>query len=135
MKWSVVQPSASALVSPVVLRFCIDYKRLNSVMKKDVYPLPRVLAGMNYFTSLDMASRYWQAELEPESQPMSAFIIHRELNEFIRMPFGMCNAPATFQRAMEIILTGLIWKNCIDDVLVCSRMFYEHLIHVFQQPW
>ena len=104
-----------------------------------MYPLPWIddildtLAGMNYFTSLDMASGYWQVKLDAESRPKSAFITHRGLHEFVQMPFGMCNAPASFQRVMEVVLSGLLWKNCfayIDDVLVCSRTFEEHLCHL-----
>ena len=145
----VIRPSSNAWSSPVVLvpkkdntyRFCVDYRRLNLVTKKDVYPLPRIddildtLAGAKYFTTLDLASGYWQIALDPETASKSAFITHQGLHEFVRMPFGMCNAPATFQRLMEVVLGGLLWKNCfvyIDDVLVCSRTFEEHLTHLQQ---
>ena len=143
----VIQPSSSPWASPVVLvpkkdgshRFCIDYRRLNSITKKDVYPLPRIddildtLGGTKFFSSLDLAAGYWQIGMDDESKAKSAFITHHGLYEFVRMPFGMCNAPATFQRLMEIVLNGLVWKSCfvyIDDVLVCSRTFDEHLSHL-----
>ena len=143
----VVRPSVSPWASPVVLvpkkdgtkRFCVDYRRLNGITRKDVYPLPRIddimdtLGGSRYFTSLDLASGYWQVELDAESAPKSAFATHCGLYEFARMPFGMCNAPATFQRLMEVVLSGLLWKECfayLDDVLVCSRSFQEHLNHL-----
>ena len=148
-KQGVVRRSSSAWSSPVVLipkkdgsyRFCVDYRKLNSVTKKDVYPLPRIddildtLEGATYFTTLDLASGYWQIGLDPESAAKSAFITHRGLHEFARMPFGMCNAPATFQRLMEVILSDLLWKSCfvyIDDVLICSRSFDDHLKHLEQ---
>ena len=143
----IIKPSSSPWASPVVLvpkkdgthRFCIDYRRLNSITKKDVYPLPRIddildtLGGTKYFSSLDLASGYWQVSLDAESSAKSAFITHQGLHEFVRMPFGMCNAPATFQRLIEIVLAGLLWKNCfayIDDLLVCSQTFEEHLEHL-----
>ena len=148
-KQGVVEPSTSPWASPVVLvpkkdgqcRFCIDYRRLNSVKRKDVYPLPRIddildtLGGMKSFSSLDLASGYWQIGIESESRAKSAFITHRGLYEFARMPFGMCNAAATFQRLMERVLSGMVWKSCfayIDDVLVGSRTFEEHLDNLQQ---
>ena len=73
--------------------------------------------------------------LDAESASKSAFTTHRGLHEFTRMPFGMCNAPATFQRLMEIVLAGMLWESCfayIDDLLVCSKTFAEHLEHLKQ---
>ena len=122
-------------------RFCIDYRKLNSISKKDVYPLPRIddildtLGGMKFFSSVDLAAGYWQIGMDAESAAKSAFITHQGLHEFVWMPFGMCNAPATFQTLMEKVLSGLIWKTCfvyIDDVLVCSNTFAEHLNHLQQ---
>ena len=145
----IVQPSTSPWASPVVLvpkkdgsmRFCVDYRRLNSMTKKDVYPLPRVddildtLGNAKYFTTLDLASGYWQVPLDDDSRPKTAFTTHQGLFEFVRMPFGLCNAPATFQRAMQTVLAGLEWRDCfvyIDDILVVSRTFEEHLQHLEQ---
>ena len=145
----VIRRSSSAWSSPVVLvpkkdnsyQFCVDYRKLNSVTKKDVYPLPRIngildtLSGAKFFSTLDLAAGYWQIALHPETASKSAFITHRGLHEFVQMPFGMCNAPATFQRLMEVVLAGLLWKNCFvyrDDVLVCSQTFAEHLTHLGQ---
>ena len=135
---NIVQPSSSPWASPIILvpkkdgssRFCIDYRKLNSVTKKDVYPLPRIddildtLGQARYFTTLDLASGYWQIELDPATREKSAFTTHRGLFEFRRMPFGLCNAPSTFQRLMQVVLAGLEWQCCfvyIDDILVCSR--------------
>ena len=107
-----------------------------------MYPLPRIddildtLGETKYFSSLDLCSGYWQIELHPDSRPKSAFVTHRGLHEFVRLPFGLCNGPSTFQRLMEVVLSGLVWNNCyvyIDDVLVCSRTFEEHLGLVFER--
>jgi len=146
-KYGVVQPSTSPWASPVVLvpkkdgslRFCVDYRKLNSVTRKDVYPLPRIddildaLGGTKYFSTLDLASGYWQVELDDDAKAKSTFTSCKGLYEFTRMPFGLCNAPAMFQRIMQRVLAGLEWKSCfvyIDDVLVASKKFEEHLIHL-----
>ena len=145
----IVQPSTSPWASPVVLvpkkdgslRFCVDFRKLNSMTKKDVYPLPRVddildtLGNAKYFTTLDLASGYWQVPLDNEAISKTAFTTHQGLFEFVRMPFGLCNAPATFQRAMQTVLAGIEWHDCfvyIDDILVASRTFEEHIQHLEQ---
>ena len=143
----IIRPSASPWSSPVVLvgkkdgtlRFCVDYRKVNEVTKKDSYPIPRItealdcLNGSKYFTSLDFASGYWQIKVKGDHVAKTAFICKSGLFEFVRMPFGLCNAPSTFQRAMDILLTGLNWKFAliyIDDILVFSRNFEEHLAHL-----
>ena len=141
----VVRPSSSPVVlvpkKDSSLRFCVDYRRLNSVTKKDVYPLPRVddllgaLGGAKYFSSLDLASGHWQVELDEEARQKSAFTTYSGLFEFIRMPFGLCNAPVTFQRVMQRVLAGLEWKTCfvyLDDVLIASKTFEDHLVHLHE---
>ena len=143
----IIQPSHSPWASPIVivpkkdgsLRFCVDYRRLNAVTRKDVYPLPRIedilasLGEAKRFTSLDLASGYWQIELDESAREKSAFTTHRGLYEFTRMPFGLCNAPATFQRVMQQVLAGVEWDSVfsfIDDLLVASKTFSEHLNHL-----
>lgn len=110
-----------------------------SVTCKDVYPLPRVddimdaLGGTQYFSSLDLASRYWQVELDEDARSKSAFTTYKGLYEFSRMHFGLSNAPAAFQWPMQRILAGLEWKSrfaYLDDALVASKTFNEHLKHL-----
>ena len=93
------------------------------------------LSGTKYFSTLDLCSGYWQILLDPETREKSAFTTHSGLYEFTIMPFGLCNAPATFQRLLQTVLAGLEGKFCfvyIDDILVCSKSFEEHLQHLQQ---
>ena len=83
-------------------KFCVDYRKINEVTRKDAYPLLRVddslntLAGSRWFSTLDLKSGYWQVEVAPEHQQKTAFCTQEGLFEFNMMPFGLCNAPATF---------------------------------------
>eukprot|EP00731_Ephydatia_muelleri_P011946 Em0006g840a len=143
----VIQQSDSPWSSPIVLakkhdgttRFCVDYRKVNEVTRKDAYPLPRVddtldtLVGSKFFTTLDLASGYWQVEVAPEDQPKTAFTTPEGLYQFKVMPFGLCNAPATFQRLMNRVLSGLKWSSCLvyfDDIIVVGTTFQEHLHHL-----
>ena len=147
----VVQPSSSPWSSPVVMvrkkdgthRFCVDYRHLNAVTKPDSFPLPRIddlldqLGKARYFSTLDLASGYWQIRVHPGSQEKTAFVTPQGLFEFRVMPFGLTNAPAVFQRLMQRVLmdlnpaAGPDWVVVyIDDVLVFSRTLEEHLHHL-----
>ena len=131
----VIQPSDSPWSSPIVLakkkdgsvRFCIDFRKVNSVTRKDAYPLPRIddtldtLAGSKLFSTLDLKTGYWQVEMAEQDRAKTAFTTPEGLYEFKVLPFGLCNAPATFQRLMDRVLHGLKWHNClvyIDDIVV-----------------
>ena len=153
LKAGVIEPSTSPWASPIVLvtkkdgtvRFCVDYRRLNAITKCDAYPLPRIddtldaLSGMKFFSTLDCQSGYWQLKLADSDKEKSAFITHQGLFQFAVMPFGLSNAPATFERLMDRVLAGLLWERALvylDDVIVYGRTFdeaLENLAMVFQR--
>ena len=120
-------------------RFCIDFRQLNSITKKDAQPIPRIddtldsLSGACWFTTLDLASGYWQVQMEDSDKEKTAFATPFGLYQFRVMPFGLCNAPATFQRLMELVLRGLHWTTCLiylDDIIIFSKPADEHLHHL-----
>ena len=127
-----IEPSDSPWSSPVVLvtkkdggtRFCVDYRRLNDVTVKDAYPLPIIddtldmLAGRQWFSTLDLADGYWQVSLSQKARVKTAFAKHSGLFQFRVMPFGLCNAPATFKRLMD--RTCLVY---LDDIISFGSIF------------
>ena len=144
----VARRSHSPWSSPIVickkksgeLRFCVDYRLLNQLQKKDAYSscLPHLdelldsLENSQWFSTLDLALGYWQIPVDENDIPKTAFITPGGLHEFLVMPFGLVNAPATFQRTMDLALMGLQWEFCqvfIDDIIVYSKgpSFSEHL--------
>lgn len=144
LEHGIIEASSSPWASPVVMvtkpdksiRFCVDYRRLNSVTVKDRHGLPLIedvldgLGGNVYFTTLDLASGYWQVGIAEADRPKTAFTTARGLYQFRVMPFGLCNAPATFQRLMNQVLRGLVGKICkvyLDDVVIFSKTREEHL--------
>ena len=140
----VIRKSFSPWAAPVTLvpkpngkwRFCTDYRKLNKITKLDNHPLPRTdymlekVMGSSYFTTLDLAAGYWQVQMKKEDIEKTAFITHEGLYEFTRMQFGLCNAPATFQRMMQMVLGDLFYTIApvyIDDIIIHSKTFEDHL--------
>ena len=147
LQQGVIKPSHSPWVSPAVLVkkqdgtvcFCIDYRKRNAITKKDAHPLPRVddlldaLQGPCMFSTLDLHSGYWQISVDPKDQHKTAFVTPSGLWEFQRMPFGVSNGCATFQRAIEIALSGLTYETCLcyfDDVIVPSSNVQQQCDHL-----
>ncbi|KAJ3653992.1 hypothetical protein Zmor_013208 [Zophobas morio] len=131
----IIQESDSPYSSPIVLvkkkngeqRMCVDYRALNAKTVKDRFPLPHVdefvekLKGCRYFTSLDLASGYHQLQIEASSVPKTAFVTPDGHYEFLRVPLGLCNAPAVFQRTINKVLGNLRYGKALaymDDILL-----------------
>jgi hypothetical protein len=139
----VIEPSNSPWSSLVVMvtkkdgsaQVCLDVRKLNNITKKDAYPLPRIdhalesLNGAKYFCTLDLLSGYWQLPLAANAREKTAFSVPRRGHfQFKVMPFGLCNAPATFERLMENVLRGLQWERCLvylDDIIVTGKTVQE----------
>ena len=91
------------------------------------------LSGSQLLSTLDLASGYWQVEVSPADRPKTAFCTSEGLHKFKVMPFGLCNAPTTFQRLMNLILSGLQWRSCLvylDDIIVHGKNFEDHLYNL-----
>lgn len=141
----VVTPSKSAWSSPIVMvdkpdgtkRFCVDFRKVNEVTKRDAYPLPQVttildrLRDARYLSSLDVKSAYWHIPLSKESCEKTAFTIPgRGLYEFVTMPYGLHNAPATWQRFVDRVLGADLEPHVfvyLDDVIIITQSFEKHL--------
>ena len=135
LKTGVIEPSMSSWASPVCLvrkkdntfRFCIDYRRVNAVSKKDAYPIPDIqdaldnLRGAKYFATFDLLSGYWQLGLTDTAKECSAFCTRRGLFHFTRMAFRLTGAPSTFCRLMSIVLRDYLWEICLcylDNIII-----------------
>ncbi|XP_040182565.1 uncharacterized protein LOC120915829, partial [Rana temporaria] len=146
LRLGVIEPSESPWASPVVLvpkkdgttRFCVDYRRLNDKTVTDAYPMPRMdelldrISAGKYLTTIDLCKGYWQIPLAEDARLKSAFITPFGLYQFRVMPFGMKNAPATFQRMVDQLLGGLQSFACayLDDIAIYSNTWEAHLEHV-----
>lgn len=145
----IIEPSFSPWSAPIVpirkkdgtLRLCVDYRRLNQVTKPDRFPLPNLqdlvfgVHGMRYFTTLDLVRGYYQVPLDEESRELTAFSTPKGHYQFKRLTFGLRNAPAAFQRDLQEVLRALPVNNIfiyLDDVLICSHTFVEHLDLVYR---
>ena len=143
----IISPSNSPWASPVVIvkkpdgspRFCVDYRRLNAITQKDIYPLPRIddiierLNGSRIFSKLDLRSGYFQVPLASADQEKTAFSTPDGHWHFNRLPQGLKNSPAVFQRLMNQTLGSLRWDISLaylDDVIVYSPSFEQHLLDV-----
>ena len=143
LKHNIIRPSQSEwAAAPVLLRkknnkirYCLDFRRLNSVTKKDVFPLPNMgecidsLDGNQWFSKMDANSAYYQIEIDEADRAKTAFRTKYGLFEFNRMPFGLVNAPSTFSRAVGLVMAGLTWEIVLaylDDLLILGRSTEEH---------
>jgi len=144
LKTGVIEPSMSSWASPVCLvrkkddtfRFCIDYRCVNAVSKKDAYPILDIqdaldnLRGAKYFATFDLLSGYWQLGLTERAKERSTFCTRRGLFHFTRMLFGLTGAPSTFCRLMSIVLREYLWEIWLcylDDIIIFGRTPQELL--------
>eukprot|EP00741_Cyanophora_paradoxa_P015154 tig00020849_g14625.t1 len=145
LELGLIEPSQAAYGSPVVLapkkdgtwRFCVDYRRLNQITERDVFPLPRIddqlerLRGSMVFSTADATAGFWQLPLHPGSRAYTAFVVPWGHFQWRVTPFGVTNGPAAFSRAITAIL-GPLLTTCvvayIDDITVFSPSIDQHLL-------
>ncbi|KAJ1155279.1 hypothetical protein NDU88_008012 [Pleurodeles waltl] len=151
LELGVIERSDSPWASPVVLvpkphtkdgkkemRFCVDYRGLNSVTKTDAHPIPRAdelidkLGAAKFLSTFDLTAGYWQIKMAPGAKEKTAFSTPDGHYQFTVMPFGLKNAPATFQRLVNQVLAGLesFSTAYLDDIAVFSSTWQDHLVHL-----
>jgi Reverse transcriptase (RNA-dependent DNA polymerase) len=140
----IIVPATSEWSSPVVLvpkrdggkQFCVDYRKLINLTERAVYPLPRLdecidsLGDAVVSSTLDANSGYWQVSMHPDDRDKTTFTCHVGTFRFKCMPFGQRNEPSTFQRAMDVILSGVRWQKCLcylDDIIVFFSEMESHV--------
>ena len=143
----IIRPSSSPWNSPIILvkkkdntmRFVCDFRGLNNVTKKDTYPLPHIrdiidkMQDAQYWTTLDAAGAYWSMPLNEEDKEKTAFTVPRGKYEFNVTPYGLTNAGASYQRMIDMCLSGLKFDRILaymDDVVIFSRTFAEHMVEL-----
>ena len=149
LEQKVARKSTSPWASPIVLvkkkngsiRPCVDYRKLNSLVTPDAFPLPRIqdcldaVSGATLFSTFDLTSGYFQIPVKEEDIPKTAFCCKYGQFEMTRLPFGLNNSASTFQRTMELALQGLQWETCIiyiDDIIVFAENLEEHIRRIEQ---
>lgn len=140
----IIRESKSPWCAPLVIvkkkngdiRLCLDFRGLNSLTNRPIYPIPEAqelfdtLSGSHFFSTLDLSNGYYNVEIDEKDKEKTAFATKRGHFEFNRLPFGLCGAPATFQKIMNMILNKENYSRCLvylDDVLIFSKSFDKHL--------
>lgn len=152
LEQGIIRPSQSAWSSPIWVvpkkadasgkakwRIVVDFRKVNEKTIDDKYPIPNIndvldkLGNCHYFTTLDLASGFFQVEMNPQDIPKTAFNVEHGHFEFLRMPMGLKNSPSTFQRVMDNVLRDLQNKICLvylDDIIVFSVSLQEHIVNL-----
>ncbi|CAF1473560.1 unnamed protein product [Adineta steineri] len=147
LKQGIIEESTSPWSSPIVLvrkkdgsvRFCIDYRKLNTITTRDAFPIPRIddifdhLSQAGYYTTIDFKSGYFQVGLAEKDRPKTAFSTRDQHYQFTVLPQGVTNGPPAFQRIVSRILGPTRWNYSLaylDDVIIYSQTFDQHLIHI-----
>jgi len=137
----IIRPSTSPWSSPALtvpkksggVRLCVDFREVNKLILRDSYPLPliddllKTVSSATYLTTLDLTQGYHQVGLDKDSIPKTAFTVHNGKYEYTRMPFGLSNAPPHFQRAMDETFSHLGVSAYLDDIVIPSNSWQEHL--------
>ncbi len=149
LKNKIIEASSSPYAAPIVVvvksdgsfRFCADYRKVNTATKSNAYTIPRIddildqMDGAIWFTTMDLASAFWQIKMKESDKEKTAFICREGLFQFRVMPFGLKNSPSTFQTMIVKALGELNWKNAtayLDDIVIFSKSIDDHLLHIEQ---